>query len=71
VIYGKKGKVKGMTYTTSVLAKVGMAGIELWRHDAECIVLDKNPAIFGDRQTVYSFHRNWTQQVTTLQTKIK
>jgi len=60
-----------MTYTTSVLAKVGMAGIELWQHDAEYNVLDKNSAIFGDRQTVYSFHRNWTQQETTLQTKIK
>jgi hypothetical protein len=48
-----------------------MAGIELWLHDAEYNILDKNPAIFGDRQTVYSFNRNWPQQETTLQTKIK
>jgi hypothetical protein len=39
-----------MTYTTTVLAKVGMAEIELWQHDAEYNILDKNPAIFGDRQ---------------------
>jgi len=32
------------------MAKVGMAGTELWQHDSEYIVLDKNPAIFGDRQ---------------------
>jgi hypothetical protein len=67
----KSAKLKEMTYTTPVLAKVEMAGIEFWQHDAEYNVLDENPAIFGDRQTDYSSHRNWTQQETTLQTKIK
>jgi len=47
---GKSAKLKEMTYTTPVLAKVVMAGIEFWQHDAEYNVLDKNPAVFGDRQ---------------------
>jgi len=32
------------------MAEGGKARIEMWQHDSEYNVLDKNPAIFGDRQ---------------------